>query len=98
MEEEEKDPASHLNTIRNILILRENTEELQADGSFEVVNKGNEVPFLYRREDMLLGVNPTGETREVEIDRDRSVVLKIGEVTPGAKSITMGPQSFCILL
>jgi maltose alpha-D-glucosyltransferase/alpha-amylase len=98
VEEEEKDPASHLNTIRNILILRENTEELQADGSFEVVSRGNEVPFLYRREDMLLGVNPTGETREVEIDRDRSVVLKIGEVTPGTKSITMGPQSFCILL
>jgi maltose alpha-D-glucosyltransferase/alpha-amylase len=59
VEEQEKDPASLLNTVRTVIGLRHAERDLHAGSDFSIVyaEKGK-LPFVYRRGSLLLAVNP----------------------------------------
>lgn len=72
VESEENDPASLYNVIKKLTALRANEDSLKAEPVLEVLYAEGPI-FVYRRGDVLVGINTSGE--------DRQVVLSGG--TPG---------------
>ena len=96
--EQEQDKNSLLNTVKAILALRHRYEDLQADAPFAVVCSEPDRPFLYRRGDLLIAVNPGGQTLETKIkDKPEETVFQIGSCSVQGETLTVGPQSFAIL-
>ncbi|MBQ7431613.1 MAG: glycosylase, partial [Butyrivibrio sp.] len=72
-------------------------EDLQADGSFEVVYaKAGEMPFVYKRGNLIIAVNPSDQAASAPVECTLSEVWKIGSATINGNAIEMGPQSFFI--
>lgn len=98
VEAQEKDPRSLLNTVKALLALRAAYEDLQADGDFEVLAAGKNEPFVYRRGQMYLAVNPSGKTLKAAVRPEgRHVIYAIGGCEASEDAIIMAPQSFAIL-
>ncbi|MCD7736162.1 MAG: DUF3459 domain-containing protein [Lachnospiraceae bacterium] len=96
---QEKAPDSLLNTVRALLALRHEEEDLQADGEFEAVYaESGKLPFVYRRGGLLIALNPSGETVSAPVAAaGRTVRFSIGGGTVGETAITLEPQSFLVL-
>ena len=70
---------------------------MKADGAFEVVRGEAEGPFVYRRGNLILAVNPSG--RKVSGYRNADalkILLRIGEGNWNGGLLTMEAQSFLI--
>ena len=107
VESAEKDPESLIHTVREIIKLRHEYEDLQADAEFTplVAQMGDSAPFVYSRGKLVLAVNPSGhEVRAVLPDAETVThlagkeIYKKGESTYDASSrlITLSAQSFVI--
>ena len=100
---QEKDPASLLNTVRAILTLRHQEEDLQADADFKVVCSEAGKPFVYRRGDLLCAVNPAGSEQSVTLPAsaaaklDGSVLFELGRTSFENGVLTVGAQSFVVM-
>ena len=95
---QESDPDSLLNTVRALLALRHREEDLQADAEFEPLCTEPGAPFVYRRGNLILAVNPSGEKRFAEVpNAGREAVFTLGMADADGKRIVMGPQSFLVL-
>lgn len=101
VESAEANQDSLLHTVREIIALRHKYEELQADGSFEVVYvKENEYPFIFRRGSLLVMVNPSENTVEAKLPgmkASEEKLFAIGEAALEAEKAVMSPQSFTII-
>ncbi len=87
---QESDPESLLNITRAILALRRGEESLQADAPFEPLYAEPGKPFAYRRGDVILAVNPSGEAVNVPIGSSgKSPVFSIRQVSADADGIHM---------
>ncbi len=96
--EQEADPDSLLNTVRALLRLRHEREDLQADAPFEVVASAPGAPFVYRRGRLLLAVNPAGEAATVALHAPgMQPVFALGHVGVDGDALRLGPQSFAVL-
>jgi maltose alpha-D-glucosyltransferase/alpha-amylase len=103
---QENDPDSILNTLRRVIALRHKMPDLQAEGEFEVLYaRANEYPFVYRRGELLLAVNPsakpvsnlTGLTMpEKGKVSNGSALFSIGEASLQNGALSMNGQSFAI--
>ena len=58
---------------------------------------GTHLPFAYRRGDMVMYFNPTGEPFEISTRYDGDVVYKLGQVEISGGKIKMQPQSFLLV-
>ncbi len=99
VEGQEGDPDSMLNTVRALLKLRHDEEDLQADAPFEALcaEKGDR-PLVYRRGRLLVAVNPSGESQSVKLDAPgRAVRFAIGSAAVSGGKLALGPQSFAVL-
>ena len=99
VEGQEGDPDSMLNTVRALLKLRHDEEDLQADAPFEALcaEKGDR-PLVYRRGRLLVAVNPSGESQSVKLDAPgRAVRFAIGSAAVTGGKLALGPQSFAVL-
>jgi maltose alpha-D-glucosyltransferase/alpha-amylase len=71
VEAQEKDPASLLNTVKALLLLRRNEEDLGSKPNLEILHAGKAVSgdrsFLYRRGAFIIGVNTGASTAKVEL-------------------------------
>jgi maltose alpha-D-glucosyltransferase/alpha-amylase len=95
---QKKDPDSLLNTVKQITKLRHKYADLQADSLFEVVYaEKDEFPFVFRRGDLIIGVNPSGKKASASLPRKTEKLFEIGEIHINDASLMMGPQSFCVL-
>ena len=100
---QEKDPASLLNTVRAILTLRHQEEDLQADADFKVVCSEAGKPFVYLRGDLLCAVNPAGNEQSVTLPAsvtmklDGSVLFELGRTCLDNGVLTVGAQSFVVM-
>ena len=96
----EKDPESILHTVRSIISLRHEYEDLQADGDFSVVYaKENSRLFIYKRGSLLVAVNPgntdcEGEILDVELKGN--LIYGIGTADIADGKVHLGPCSFAI--
>ncbi len=92
------DPNSLWNTLKEILALRHSEKDLQADGSFQVVYaEENQYPFVYRRGNLLLGVNPKAEKTSIPCNYLGEMLYQIGETTLSDGTLRMDAQSFFCL-
>ncbi|MCR5754350.1 MAG: DUF3459 domain-containing protein [Acetatifactor sp.] len=97
VEDAMKDENSLYHTVKELIALRHREEELQADADFQVVYaEERKFPFVYRRGNLTVAVNPSPETVTVEAPCGKEVLFKIGEVSIDSGKITMGAQSFFI--
>ncbi len=94
---QEKDPDSFLHFMRRLIALRRQEAELGNYSPFAVYSaeKGSRL-FAYKRGSLLLAVNPSGESLELELDGKYELIYRVGEPKLG-QSLTMAPQSFAIL-
>ena len=92
------DPDSLFHTVRDLIRLRHAEEDLQADAQFEVLYaEKNCFPFVFRRGQLLIGVNPSGTEQTAPITTDKKAIYTIGKANSENGKITLAPQSFVIL-
>ena len=95
---QESDPSSLLHTVREILALRGREKELQADGAFSVICSEPGRPFVYRRGDLILAVNPDSAEKSLPIAAgNRKIIYKIGKASLENGLLKLGTQSFTVL-
>ena len=100
---QEKDPASLLNTVRAILSLRHQEEDLQADAAFQVICSEPGKPFVYRRGSLLCAVNPSGSPLKVTLPDEvigalwGEALYQIGKCRLEDGTLTAGAQSFVVI-
>jgi len=97
---QESDPDSLLNTVRALLKLRHANADLQADAPYEPVCTEKGKPFVYRRGELLLAVNPSGEKLFADVDEaldDREPLFTLGMADAAKGRLALGPQSFVVL-
>lgn len=100
VEDQLADAGSLLWEVRRLVALRHAHTDLQADAVFEVVNDDEEgAPFVYRRGEMILAVNPTLQEKRYtdEALAGKAVVYRIGPASAGDGCLTMPAQSFAVL-
>lgn len=98
VEAQENDEDSMLNTIRRVIKLRSENEDLQSDGNFEVVyaEKGK-YPFIFKRGKFLIAVNPTAEEQTAPFEFNGKPVFTIGKACVENGKIVMMPQSLGVI-
>ena len=111
VQSQEGDPASLLATVRKLTALKAQEPGLDADAEFTSLvpsashNTDSRRIWVYRRGDLLIAVNPAGESAICTFPSDRltaKALFLIGtaecRVEPPCDTLTvsMGPQSFCI--
>lgn len=99
VENQKSDPDSIYKVVTDIIRLRHENEDLQADGDFEVVYaEENTFPFIYRRGAFVIAVNPSAKEVSVDIDLPVSeTIYKINDSKAEDGRVTMGAQSFLMI-
>ena len=87
-----------MNTLKKVISIRHENEDLQSDGDFEVVYaEKNKYPFIFKRGNFLIAVNPTAKEQTAPFDFDTETVFSIGKSQIENKKIVMQPQSLELL-
>ena len=78
--------------------MRHNEEDLQADADFEVVYaKEKEFPFIYKRGNLTIVVNPSPNAKQVPFDMTKKKsIFEIGAYDNSEEKLMIGAQSFVI--
>jgi glycosidase len=99
VEDQLKNNNSLLGTVKKIIELRHNNEALQADGDFEVLYaEKNKYPFVYRRGNFVIAVNPSLREAYAPVKISGEVVFSIGEVPElNSNESIIKPQSFVVI-
>ena len=100
VEEQLADEGSLLSEVKRLLALRHEYEDLQADAPFSVVNDDEATtPFIYRRGELLLAINPSSQRKRFEREwlRGKELVYRIGEAALSDGRLAMPAQSFAVL-
>lgn len=94
----ESDPNSLLNTVKQVLALRNKYPDLAANAPFEVVaaSSGSRL-FAWRRGNLVIAVNPGNGKESFHFDAFLTTAYVLGSCTLNGKSITLAGQSFVIL-
>jgi len=105
VEDQENDPSSLLNTVKNLLRLRSSEEDLQSKANFEIINAPNASSgirsFVYRRGSCVIAVNPGADEAQIynehlEINKEAKLLYSIGNCGFENKCIKLGAQSFAV--
>ncbi|MBQ9065317.1 MAG: glycosylase [Blautia sp.] len=97
VEAQEADPSSLLNTVKAILKLRHDHEDLQADAPFAVICSEPGRPLVYRRGNLILAVNPDGNAKEVKTDLGKAEnIFTLGTAEYKEGTLSLGAQSFAV--
>ena len=92
------DPDSILNTLKKVIALRHENEDLQSDGDFEVVYaEKNKYPFVFKRGKFIIAVNPTAKEQSAPCSFEGETVFEIGSAETNGKKIAMKPQSLAVI-
>ena len=96
---QENEPGSLLNTVRAILALRHQEEDLQADAELQILCSEPGRPFVYRRGSLVCAVNPNGTEAETVLPVPVSgvVLYTIGNVCLDGGKLKVGAQSFAVI-
>ena len=93
-----EDPDSLYSETRRLTALRHAHEDLQADADFEVLRAEADAPFVYRRGDLILAINPSAEPAEWSSGwlEGRQVIYTIHGATIENGRLLLPPQSFAV--
>ena len=93
-----KEPDSLLNTVRAVLSLRRNEEDLKASPNLKILYmEEKKLPFVYERGKRICALNPSSKPVSVTIGAgSRDALFEIGSGTLESGVLTLKPQSFAI--
>ncbi|MDP4120896.1 MAG: alpha-amylase family glycosyl hydrolase [Bacillota bacterium] len=95
---QENRPDSLLNTVKTVIKIRNENEDLWADGDFEVLYaKKAKYPFVFKRGKFIIVVNPSLQEVTAPFDYSGKVVFSIGVGCVENKKILLMPQTFAII-
>ena len=97
MQAQKDDPDSLYNTVKEVIRLRHENPDLQADGPFEVlIAEGTD--FVYRRGSLIVAMNPSAETSVLHHPSfaGKKILYRIKDVQL-ADALFLPPSSFVIL-
>ena len=94
---QENDPDSLLNTVKALLALRHREKDLQADAEFSQLQTRIGQPFVYRRGDLVLAINPDGSEKTCTLPAAGEVIFSIGSAKAEGRTLTLGAQSFAVI-
>ncbi|MBO5197272.1 MAG: glycosylase [Lachnospiraceae bacterium] len=94
--EQEADPNSLLNYVKKLIEVRKATPDLCADGEFEVVSAG--YPFVYRRGNVLVIVNPKDEAVKVPAANAKECLIGVNAGLCGETVTISGKGAAVIIL
>jgi len=98
VEDQQDDKDSLLNTVKELTTLRHKYEDLQADGSFEVVYaEAESFPFVYKRGKLTIAINPSDKKAYVKLPSKGECIYSIGDVSLNDYELKMAPQSFVVM-
>ena len=100
VENQQNKADSIYNVVKDIIrIRRENNADLGADGDFEVIYaERNKYPFVYKRGNFIIGVNPSGESQSIDFDYDsKEITYQIGDFKFENCKLTLSAQSFVLM-
>ena len=92
-------PSSLWNTVKAILALRHQHEDLQADAPLMILIRDRDKPFVYRRGSLILAVNPSDSdlTAQIPGAERKKVLCCIGNCSGTGAEWKIGAGSFAIL-
>lgn len=93
---QQKTDQSLWQTVRDLIHIRKQYPDLQAEGQFIPLNQSGHYLF-YQRGGMLLGVNPSGEEVTYTFAERTTPVYSIGRFGLDGENIKLGARSFVIL-
>lgn len=97
---QEKDKESLLSIVKDVLAVRNSEEALRENDNLTVLYaKEKERCFAYKRGNLLMCVNPSGEEAFIsgkEIPKGTEKLYEIGSVTDSKEGYLVGAQSFAI--
>ena len=98
VESQEKNENSLYNTVKKIIAIRRENDELCGNGDFEVLYaEKNKYPFIFRRGSFVVAVNPKAQDVEVNLDVTMSEkVFEIGSVEVKDGTVRMSGQSYLL--
>ncbi len=98
VENQLKDEDSILNTLKKVIAIRHENEDLHSDGDFEVVYaEKNTYPFIFKRGKFLIAVNPTGTKQTAPCKFNGKTVFEIGKACIENGKIEMQPQTLTLI-
>jgi len=98
VESQENDHNSLLNHVKHFIQLRNEMPDLQAAGDFEIIYaQQNHFPFLYRRGQYLIGINPSLIEVSIPEKRNGETISQIGNFELANGVLWMSGQSFFII-
>ncbi len=100
VENQQNKMDSIFNVVKDIIrIRRENNTDLGPDGDFEVIYaERNQYPFVYKRGNFIIGVNPSGENQSIHFDINiKEITYQIGNFKLENHKLTLSPQSFVLM-
>ena len=94
---QEGDPDSLLNTVRALLALRKEREELRENANLSILHAEKGEAFVYARGGLMLAVNPGAREAAAPVAAgDRRVLYAIGGGRAEGERIVLEPQSFVV--
>ena len=103
VESQESDPDSLLNTVRAVIALRHQEQDLQADAPLQIVCSEAGKPLVYLRGSLLCIVNPGGSELKTTLPHDiankihNEILFKTGAAFVKDGIISAGAQSFAVI-
>ncbi len=96
VEKQSQDPASLYSVTKRLIALRHGYPDLQAAGSFEVINAVKGSPFVYKRGNLTIVINPSLKAGKVdpEFFAGKNEIFHVGQADAAAGEIA--PQTFAI--
>ena len=92
---QEKDEDSLLNTVRRILALRTDHEDLQSDAKLTFICTEPDRPLVYQRGSLFVAINPRGVKSSLKKELPIGEKLfEIGDAFYDKGELTLAPQSF----
>lgn len=92
------DDNSLLSEVKRLIALHHEYTDLQADGSFEVVfAQKNQFPFVFKRGDLIVGINPSDKAVSLKLPVKGEIIHKIGDVSFDGGELKMDAQTFVVI-
>lgn len=97
VENQKDDDDSIYKVVTDVIALRHKYDDLKGNGELEMMCKDGEIPFAYKRGNLVMFFNPLGKESELECKFDGNIVYEIGKSEIANGKIKMQSQSFAML-
>lgn len=95
--DQENAPDSLLCAVKELLALRSAHTDLQADADLEFICTEPGRPLIYRRGELIIGLNPLNKTVSCNCELgNRKTIYSIGSADVSGDEMVLGPQSFAV--